>query len=60
MARVSEAPPCLAEKILCELIVQLLRKEALSDADMAEIAYRLPPEGGRVLRSLMLEADQPD
>jgi len=52
--------PCLAEKMLCELIVQMVRKGSLSEADLAEIMYRLPEEGWQLLRALHLEAEVGD
>lgn len=54
-----DEPPCLAEKILCELIVQLLRRDLLSQADLADMEYRLPEEASHLLKALLLEAGTP-
>ena len=52
--------PCLAEQILCALIVHQLREGALSEADALAMADGLPDEAAHLLRALIVEAAAPN
>lgn len=52
-------PPCIAEDLVTALIVQLLRKGAISADELAAAVADLPEESRDVALSLIVEAQAP-